>query len=77
METPYGITRCHSGVRCCCLTDDVRVVDFLQELRLLVEALLVNAFLFAGTFAVDLLDSPRRRIQLFRPGNQWGREWEG
>lgn len=60
-----------------CLTDDVRVVDFLQELRLLVEALLVNAFLFAGTFAVDLLDSPGRRIQLFRPGNQWGREWEG
>lgn len=52
------------------------MVDFLQELRLLVEALLVNVLLLAGTFAVDLLDSPRRRIQLLLPGIQRSRRSE-
>lgn len=52
------------------LTHDVGVVDLLQELRLLVETLLVDVLLLAGTFAVDLLDGPRRRIQLVLPGIQ-------
>lgn len=47
-----------------CLTNNVRMTDPLQELRLLIQTLLVNLQLFDCTFTVDLLDSPRRRVQL-------------
>lgn len=49
------------------LTDDVWVIDSLQDLRLLVQTLLVNGHLLGRTFTVDLLHSPGRRIQLLHP----------
>lgn len=50
------------------LTDDVWVIDSLQDLRLLVQTVLVNGHLLGCTITVDLLHSPGRRIQLLQPG---------
>ena len=47
-----------------CLTDNIWMIDPLQELCLSIQALLVNRHLLGCTPAVDLLDSPGRRIQL-------------
>lgn len=47
-----------------CLTNNVWMIDSLQDLRLRIQALLVNRHLFGCTLSVDLLDSPGRRVQL-------------
>lgn len=47
-------------------TNDVRVVDALQDLRLCVQTLLVHRHLLVRT-PVDLLDRPRRRVHLSHP----------
>lgn len=73
MQTLGEVMRCDAGS----LTHDVGVVDFLQQLCLLIEALLVNLFLLAGTFAVDLLDGPWRCIQLLLPVVQWSWRQDG
>ncbi len=40
------------------------MVDSLQDLRLVIQALLVNRHLLGCTLTVDLLHGPGRRIQL-------------
>lgn len=45
------------------ITDNIRMVDSLQQFCLLIQALLVNRQLFGCTLAVDLLHSPRRCVQ--------------
>jgi len=60
------VSNWNGAVRLSRLTHDVWMVDSLQDLRLLVQALLVNRHLAGGTLGVDLLDGPGRRIQLPR-----------
>lgn len=46
------------------LTNDVWMIESLQDLCLFIQTLLVNRHLLGCTFTVDLLHSPGRRIQL-------------